>query len=125
MSGGLARRAVRVNDGVVAIGEDSTVLDRILEPDTHLAVWRGAGGYLPGARDWDAIDDIDAQVAVETLGSAIPALLAGAGYCDATRLGQEVIPLALSFAALCGARSCGSGSISSRPMRAGNSMPIW
>lgn len=89
--------------GVVE-GDEAPVLDRIVQPDLHLALWRRA---LPprlvglAALDLRAVDDIGVAVPVMGLGDAVDGLLAGSGYPDGPlrlALGMDVAAMARLFA---------------------------
>lgn len=103
MSAARALREDMSRDGAVVMGDDQVVLQRILDPDVHLAVWqcRAARGLegLEGL-DWDAIADVDQDVPVVALASAIPEALRSAGYPDVVALADAIVPLASDFAAL-------------------------
>ena len=109
MSAARALREDMSRDGAVVMDDDQMVLQRILDPDVHLAVWqrraaRGIEGLegLEGLAglDWDAIANIDQDVPVEALASAIPEALRSAGYPDVVALADAIVPLASDFAAL-------------------------
>lgn len=102
MTAVLALRQEPCGDDAVAIGRDRAVLGAIVQPDVHLAIWRRDGvAPLPDLA-WDAIDDIDEDIAVDGFASAIPALLATAGYPVASpaiaALGTDIVALAAYFA---------------------------
>ena len=103
MSAARALREDMSRDGAVVMDDDQVVLQRILDPDVHLAVWqRRAARDLAGLAglDWDAIADIDQDVPVVALASAIPGALRSAGYPDVVALADAIVPLASDFAAL-------------------------
>ena len=103
MSAARALREDMSRDGAVVMGDDQLVLQRILDPDVHLAVWqRRAARGLEGLEglDWDAIADVDRDVPVVALASAIPEALRSAGYPDVVALAEAIVPLASDFAAL-------------------------
>jgi hypothetical protein len=103
MSAARALREDMSRDGAVVMDDDQVVLQRILDPDVHLAVWqRRAARDLAGLAglDWDAIADIDQDVPVVALASAIPGALRSAGYPDVVALADVIVPLASDFAAL-------------------------
>ena len=103
MSAARALREDMSRDGAVVMDDDQMVLQRILDPDVHLAVWqRRAARDLAGLEglDWDAIADIDQDVPVVALASAIPEALRSAGYPDVVALADAIVPLASDFAAL-------------------------
>ncbi len=91
-----------------ATGTDEAVLDRITDPDTHLALWRRTRPVQLGWIDkiaWDTIDDLDFPASIAALGTDITDGLAEAGYpqSDETRaLHDEIASLAHRFAALMG-----------------------
>lgn len=91
-----------------AIGTDDAILDQIMTPGTHLALWRRTRPEPLGWIDaiaWDAIDDLDFPVPVAALDADIAEGLAEAGYRngDETRaLHHEIASLARRFAALMG-----------------------
>lgn len=83
---------------------DANILARIWEPDVHLALWHRS---LPdrlshlATLDWDQIDDIDEQVARDTLSADLPALIEAAGYDGmAQALTGELVPICERFAAI-------------------------
>ncbi len=100
MNEALIVREDPVRDGAVVIGEHRAVLQHILHRDVHLAIWQRRDVSNLGGLDWDAIDDIDQDVPVAALASAIPAALASAGYPGAVALAAAIIPIAAHFAAL-------------------------
>lgn len=86
--------------GAVAISDDQAVLQRILNPEVHLAIWQRRDVPPLEGLDWDAVADIDQDVPVVALASAIPEALRSAGYRDAIALADAIVPLASSFATL-------------------------
>ena len=103
MSAARALRDDMLRYAAVVMDDDQVVLQRILDPDVHLAVWqRRAARDLArlAGLDWDAIADIDQDVPVEALASAIPEALRSAGYPDVVALADAIVPLASDFAAL-------------------------
>lgn len=103
MSAARALREDMSRDGAVVIGDDQVVLQRILDLDVHLAVWqRRAARGIEGLEGlaWDAIADVDQDVPVVALASAIPEALRSAGYPDVVALAEAIVPLASDFAAL-------------------------
>lgn len=103
MSAARALREDMSRDGAVVMGDDQVVLQRILDPDVHLAVWqRRAARGIEGLEglEWDAIADVDQDVPVVALASAIPVALRSAGYPDVVALADAIVPLASDFAAL-------------------------
>jgi len=104
MRAAVALRQESRGDDAVATGRDRAVLDRIMQPHVHLAIWRrGCTAPLP-ILDWDAIDDIDADIAVDRLASDVPAVLAAAGYPVMTpaiaAFATDLVALAANFASL-------------------------
>ena len=100
MSAVRALREDALRDGAVAIGDDLAVLQRILDPDVHLAIWQRREEPDLEGLDWDAIADIDQDVPVGALASTIPEALKSAGYPAADALSDAIVPLASNFAAL-------------------------
>lgn len=100
MSAVRALREDALRDGAVAIGDDLAVLQRILDPDVHLAIWQRREAPDLEGLDWDAIADIDQDVPVGALASTIPEALKSAGYPAADALSDAIVPLASNFAAL-------------------------
>lgn len=98
--------SVVVCNDPVTIAESADVLDRIRDPQVHLALWaRGLPDALAGlaALEWDGIDDIDAAVAVEALAFDVPTLLEEAGYGDMTpALSHEIVMLGARLSAIMG-----------------------
>lgn len=97
-----------LEQSAVAVGTDEAILDRIMIPDTHLALWRRVRpeqlGWIDGIA-WDTIDDLDFPVSIAALDTDIAEGLAEAGYPNGgeTRaLHHEVVSLARRFAALMG-----------------------
>lgn len=100
MSAARALREDALAHGAVAISDDQAVLQRILNPEVHLAIWQHRDVPRLDGLDWDAIADIDQDVPVVALASAIPEALTSAGYRDAIALADAIVPLASSFATL-------------------------
>ena len=100
MSAVRALREDASRDDAVVIGDDQAVLQRILEPNVHLAIWQRREALDLEGLDWDEIADIDQDVPVAGLASAIPDALTLAGYRDATALAGAIVSLASGFAAL-------------------------
>lgn len=98
-----AARALRedaLRGEAVVIGDDQAVLQRILDPDVHLAIWQRRETPDLEGFDWDAIADIDQDVPVVALSSAILEALRSAGYHCAIALADAIVPIASDFAAL-------------------------
>lgn len=87
----------------VEIAASSTVLSRIVEPDTHLAIWRRElSSPLRALADQDrsGIDNIDERLDVAGLDKALAELLRDAGYEAAAGGACEVAAIATDFAAM-------------------------
>ncbi|MES2420957.1 MAG: DUF1826 domain-containing protein [Pseudomonadota bacterium] len=100
MSAVRALREDASRNEAVVIGDDQAVLQRILDPNVHLAIWQRREALDLEGLDWDEIADIDQDVPVAGLASAIPDALTLAGYRDATALAGAIVSLASGFAAL-------------------------
>ena len=95
-----------LDDRAVAVGTDTAVLERIVVPNTHLAIWsrpRPARLAWVDGLGWDMIDDLDFPAAVETLETDVAEGLEEAGYPQddgSLALCDEIVSLARRFAAI-------------------------
>ncbi|UBS33786.1 DUF1826 domain-containing protein [Altererythrobacter sp. N1] len=91
-----------------AIGNDEAILDRIMIPGTHLALWRRTRPARLGWVDeiaWNAINDLDFPAPIAALETEIAEGLTEAGYPQDDEVGtlrEEISALARRFAALMG-----------------------
>lgn len=89
-----------------ALDDTRAVLARIVDPQVHLALWqRPLPDALAGlaALNWDDIDDIDEDIAVEALAATVPALIADSGYgALAPPLSREIVALGQQFGTIMG-----------------------
>ncbi|MEJ2457351.1 MAG: DUF1826 domain-containing protein [Novosphingobium sp.] len=89
-----------------ATGTDEAILDQIMIPGTHLALWRRARpeplGWINEIA-WDTIDDLDFPVAMAALETDIAEGLTEAGYPQSDEihsLQREIASLARRFATM-------------------------
>lgn len=91
-----------------AIGNDEAILDRIMIPGIHLALWRRTRPARLGWVDeiaWNAINDLDFPAPIAALEGEVADGLREAGYPQSTEtrvLRDEIASLARRFAALIG-----------------------
>jgi len=100
--------AIMADDRIVAEGIEATILERIGDAATQLALWRRP---LPmeldwlDALDWDAVDDIDFHASLTGLKTAVGSQLVEAGYPSDEKgmaLRDEIVAMACRFAAILG-----------------------
>lgn len=92
----------------MAVSTDESVLDRIMQDGTHLALWRRPGLAAFAWIDhlaWDEIEDLDFATALDVLDEEIDDGLAQANYPegpDRLALRQAIATLAHRFAGMLG-----------------------